>query len=167
MGLTWNFRVNPESCNNPTHYEEYLKFNALTDQRCGLAVTHVLVEDDDTTRQKKIAGFIALKATSLVKEYEEYNEGHPALEIAELAIDKEYERHGFGTLLVQFAITTAASLNDNHLGIEYVVLCADPEAVEFYTKAPLDFKKLEDYYNLPREGWNQNCIPLLVKISLG
>jgi len=167
MGLTRNFTVNPYSCKNPLHYENYLKFCAISDQKRGIGVTHVLIDEHEETKQKKIAGFITLKATSLTKSYEDYDEGHPALEIAELAIDKEYERRGLGTLLVQFAITTAAILNEEFLGIEYVVLCADPEAVNFYSKDTFGFKRLEEYYNVPREGWNVNCIPMFLKVTLG
>ncbi len=163
-GLTRNFRVNPGSCNNPTHYEEYLKYYAQTDQICGLGVTHLFITEDETKKQKIIAGFITLKSTSLIKIFDEYDEGHGALEITELAIDMNYERRGLGTLLVQYAITIAANLKKEFLGIEYVVLCADPEAVKFYSRPPLEFKKLEEYYSIPREDWNRNCTPMLIKL---
>lgn len=163
-GLTRAFRVNPDSCNNPTHYQDYLKFCAVTDQLSGLGVTHLLINQNEKTRQQAIAGFITLKATSLVKIYDEFSEGHAALEITELAIDINFERQGLGTLLVKFAITTAANINDEFMGIEYIVLCADPEAVAFYSHPTLDFKKLEEYYYLPREAWNRGCIPMLIKL---
>ena len=162
LGLTRDFRVNPLSCSNPSHYEEYLKFYAITDKRVGLGVTHLFLDINDGIT--KIAGFITLKATSLMKIYDEYTEGRGALEITEIAIDQSYEKRGFGTLLVQFAVAKAQELKQNHLGIEYIVLCADPEVVGFYSRQDLGFVELQEYYDIPREGWNVDCTPMLIRL---
>ena len=43
IGLTWDFQVNPETCGNNTHYENYIRFSTLSDKRYGLGTTHVLI----------------------------------------------------------------------------------------------------------------------------
>ena len=60
-GLAWHFRVSPSSCDNPGHYEEYIRFVALSDRRSGMGVTHVLIDAD----AGRIAGFVALRLSSL------------------------------------------------------------------------------------------------------
>jgi len=48
-------------------------------------------------------------------------------------------------------------------------LCADPKAENFYkefNKPNLGFKKIIDMYaEIPRDGWNVKCIPMLVKLQ--
>jgi len=164
--LAQKFRVNQDSCSNPLHYEHYLKFCALSDKKAGKGVTHIFIDRDDSTSEERIMGFITLKSSSITMFYEDTNKlvGRPALEISELAVDADYERRGIGTLLVKYAVGVAVNLNDSFLGIEYVTLCADPSVVDFYLRDELEFKKLEDFYELPREYWNLNCIPLALKL---
>lgn len=88
-GLAWHFRVSPSSCDNPGHYEEYIRFVALSDRRSGMGVTHVLIDAD----AGRIAGFVALRLSSLFYTGDDGKKrGSPALEIAELAVDADYEK---------------------------------------------------------------------------
>jgi hypothetical protein len=48
------------------------------------------------------------------------------------------------------------------IGIEYVVACADSASVSFYEKN--DFVLLSEHYEVPREGWNRNCIPMALRL---
>ncbi len=167
-GLAWKFHVSPASCDNPGHYEEFLRLNALSEQEAGRGVTHILTDngkhEDISNKDSKIVGFITLRATSLA--YSVGNNGYvmPALEIAELAVDREYEGHGYGTQLVEIAILIATQLNDEVVGFQNVVLCADPRAVGFYERENVGFAKLEDYYEVLRDGWNDSCIPMYIKL---
>ena len=104
IGLTYKFHVNPESCDNPNHYEQYIKWCAITDQKEGKGLTHLFIQMNDKTKEESIIGFITLRTTSFIKKYEDYNEGHSALEIAEIAIDQNFEKQGWGSILVKFAI---------------------------------------------------------------
>ena len=161
-GLAFSFKVNPESCGNNSHYEEYLRFCAITDQKSGKGVTHVLVDECADSHKKAIVGFITLKASCLNKRYENYISGHPSIEIAELAVDMDFEGNGYGTDLVNYAYVVANKLRHEYAGIEYIVTCADPVSEFFYGK--FGFSRLEDYYEVPREGWNVDCIPMFHKL---
>lgn len=167
IGLAWKFHVSPTSCDNPEHYENFLRLIAISDHAAGRGVTHILVdtcdEENDINENSKIAGFITLRATSLVDTCDGASYVKPALEIAELAIDKEYERNGIGSKLVDTAILVATTLNDEFIGVQNVVLCADPKAVGFYENPKVGFGRLTDYYVL-REGWNRNCTPMYIKL---
>jgi len=64
LGLTWLFQVNPDSCGNNEHYENYIKFSALTDKRYGLGTTHALIGEEDG--KLILLGFITLRSSSLI-----------------------------------------------------------------------------------------------------
>ncbi len=160
VSLAWDFHVDPDVCNNPEHYETYLQQGALIDHKKGLGVTYVMVEED-----KKIVGYVTLKAASLVTESgESHKVGYPAIEISELAVDKDYRGQGIGYELVEAAIVTGQMLNENFLGVQYLVLCADRNAVEFYEKPRLGLRKVDTYTDIPREDWNMDCVPMYKKI---
>jgi len=163
LGLAFNFKVNPNSCDNPEHYEHYLMFNALTDRRIGKGVTHVLLEENDQSGEKAIIGFVTSRASSLISEYEDNIDGRSAIEITEIAISKEYERQGFGTYLLSSAIMIIDEMRSDYLGVEYVVACADTASIPFYEKS--NFIPISKYHEIPREGWNKNCIPMVMKLK--
>ena len=161
-GLAFNFQVNPDSCGNPEHYENYLRFIALTDRRIGKGVTHVLIHKDSISGTEMIIGFVTLRASSLISEDDNDILGSAAIEIAEIAIDKLYERQGYGKTILDFVFLLVDDMRTSTIGVEYVIACADSASVSFYEKN--DFVKLSEYYEIPREGWNRNCIPMALKL---
>lgn len=163
MGLTRGFQVNPNSCGNSFHYSEYISFCAITDQLEGHGTTHALIEENDTG-DKKLLGFITLRASSLVKRYDDADYGDAALEIVELAVGEEHEREGLGTILVSFALDTAVKIHSQYAAIRYITLCADEHAVSFYER--FGFGKLENYGTIPKNGWNVNCIPMYLRLPI-
>ena len=158
-----SFKVNPESCENPTHYEEYLIYNALNDIDDGKGLTYLFLDENDDNHEQRIMGFVTLKASSLIKEGELKKLGEPALEISELAVDVNYERQGIGSKIIAYVIDIAKELNKTQLGIRYLLLCADRSAVGFYEK--VGFKKQNSCYEIPRENWNQKCVPMGMKLK--
>lgn len=170
-GLAWKFHVSPDSCDNHEHYETFLRLNALSEQASGRGVTHILIETDEgnetVSDTSRIAGFITLRATSLAYTCDGKSYVKPSLEIAELAVDMDYERRGIGSKLVDVAIYIASQLNEQFIGIQNVVLCADPKAVGFYENPKVGFGKLEDFYDVLRDGWNDNCTPMYINLCPG
>lgn len=156
-GLAWSFHVNPDSCANPSYYDNYIRLSAISDYRKGMGVTFVLGDAE----KNRIAGFVTLRATSLVSEGEnsaKYVE--PSLEIAELAVDADYEHCGVGSILVSIAIDAADNLRRTQLGIRHVVVCADSAAVGFYKK--LGFGDLSSLYEALHDGWNDDCAAMYI-----
>lgn len=162
-GLAWAFQVNPDSCGNPLHYENYIRLIALSDKAAGNGLTYVVLDEDDSN--KKICGFITLRTSSVIKQYEDRTEGEAALEITELAVDRNYERQGIGKLLLSLAVNIASEINAQFASVKCISLCADPYAVPFYER--FGFSKLEDYGDVPREGWNTDCIPMVLRFPEG
>ena len=103
------FKVNPDHCDNPEHYETYITQDCFADHSQGMGVTHAFVSENDENGEKTI----------------------PALEISEFAVACNYEGIGLGTDMVKTAIAEAMSLNDTTIGFRFVVLCADPATVGF------------------------------------
>lgn len=151
-----DFHVNPEKCENPTHYENYILQNAISDASIGMGVTHVFYNSDD---DKEIQGFVTLKASALTFE----ESGYPALEISELAVNEKYEGTGVGRIMINYVITIANDLKASTLGIKHILVCADPKAVGFYKH--LKFLELPEYKKIPREDWNESCTPMYLTIA--
>jgi len=161
-GLALKFQVNPYSCGNHEHYENYLRFIALTDRRIGKGVTHVLLHKNPISSVETIVGFVTLRASSLISEDSNDVLGCAAVEIAEIAIDKMYERQGYGKTILDFVFLIVDDIRSSIIGVEYIIACADSASVSFYEKN--DFVKLSEHYEVPREGWNRNCIPMAIRL---
>ncbi len=162
--LASEFQVDPSCCGYPEHYEFYLRCVALDDYHRGRGVTYIML--DDGIDPNRIVGYITLRASSLIKEGDRRRQGHAAIEITELAVDKDYRGRGHGIDLVAFAIDRALTLSKDHIGIEYIILCADPAAVGFYSSPHFGFTAIEDVYEVPREGWNDDCVPMSLRLDL-
>ena len=163
--LTLQFKVNPKSCDNPQHYADYLRYNALNDVKDGLGITYLYIDHDDVNDEEFIMGYMTLRTTAYIKDVGESKRlGFPALEIAELAVDERYEGRHLGTDMVMDAINIANEINDM-ASIKYVVLCADPRAEGFYKKKPLEFRNMyEGMEDVPREHFNMTCVPMYIKL---
>ena len=160
IGLAWNFHVSPKSCDNPEHYERFLRLSAISEYQSGRGITRVMIDDDGD--ESRIVGFMTLRATSLIDYTGDNLYVAPSIEIAELAIDEQYERQGYGRKLVDTSILIASLVNKMFIGAKYLMLCSDPCSVDFYIKC--GFGLLQDYYNVLHDGWNDNCTPMFMRI---
>lgn len=163
MELIMKFKVDETKCDNPEHYESYLMYNALNDINQGFSTTYLYIEENEQTEEKNIMGYITLRMSSFIKDMGESRKyGYPALEIAELAVDKNYTGRGIGTDMVMDTITIANELNEI-ISVKYIVLCADPRVQGFYEK--LEFQKMYDRIeDIPREHFNLSAIPMYIKL---
>lgn len=162
VGLAWKFMVNPNSCNNPTFYQQHLALSALHEQKVGLTTTHVVID----TAADRIMGFVSLRASSVLTRHESGRMlGEPALEISVLAVDAEYERRGVGKTIMLHVIGEAIALHEQHLGIRGIILAADPKAVSFYEH--MHFVRLDDSWDsdIPRELWNIDCKQMYMELN--
>lgn len=157
-GLALNFKVNPSSCGNPDYFEYFINYCAISDNKSGISTTHVFIDDSSN----KLMGFVSLKLSSVLQSCDGVILGEPALEIANLAVSESYERMGVGTELISFAIRKAYTMNKESAGIKYIILAADNKAVGFYEK--MEFNKLRDYFEIPRQQDNKNCIPMFMQM---
>lgn len=161
IGLARNFRVNPSSCGNSSYYHEYLAFSAMGELTTGRGMTHLLID----SLNHRIAGYVTLRTASLVSADAKglNRNGKPVIEISELAVDRDYERHGVGTELLNLTIMIADDLRRNQIGFCGIVVCADPSAVSFY-KDHYGFVALSSVYEMLHDGWNDRCIPLYLQL---
>lgn len=159
-GLAFEFEVNPDSCINNTHYENYIRFVAISDHSSGKGTTFVYIRENDGV--KKLLGFITLRATSYIRLHEDRIDGEPALEVFELAVSKDVEHTGIGSALISVAFAEADLINEEHMGVRYITVCADEKSVGFYEK--MGFGKIENYGDVPRDYWNEDCVPMTVML---
>lgn len=163
-GLAFGFKVNPISCGNPGHFEDYIRFCAITENLSGQAKTHVALDAEE----KHIMGFVTLKATSLLFEDDnaegvKIRSGWPAIEVVNLAVAQDYERMGVGGALIDFVLTTAVDLCEQQIGIRYIVLAADPKAQGFYEHK--SFQPIREYFDMPVDRQNADCVPMMMQIK--
>lgn len=160
-GLTEGFSVNPVSCENSDYYPNYLRFCALSDQNAGKSTTHLFINEKDNA----IMGFLTLRASSLIERNGDQWLGKPALEVSVLAVSENYTRIGVGRALINLAIEQAAHLHEEHLGVRYIVLASDKQAVGFYEH--MGFSTLSDAWEnvLPRDKDNTNCPAMYMELS--
>ena len=161
--LVSSFDCDP-NCGNPEHFNNFLRYNAISDGVIGMGVTHVALGYDDEGTPVKIQGFVTIKTNSVVSVCDGINNGVPAMEIAELAVDKDIARQGLGTMLIKHALSIIDEIRCK-VGIKYAVVCADELAIGFYEK--VGFTHLSDYYVIPREQWNAGCVPMCIDLTIG
>lgn len=156
LGLAEKFSVNPNSCENPSFYREYLQYTALSDLYTGRNTTHLFVDEGEN----RVMGFVSLRSSTILSEDENGTmTGSPALEIMVLAVDQDYERRGAGTALIDYVLTQADKLHEEFLGIQHLILAADKIAVGFYEK--MGFGLMENRWErMPKESWSANCTPM-------
>lgn len=159
--LSFSFEVNEDSCKNPDYFAKYLRFNAPLDVKTGDAVTYVMLEGRGE-KAERVLGFISARASSfLTRSDDGAIIGSPALEVAELAVAKGYERQGIAEALFDSVMRLVMEIR-GRIGIKYIVACVIPEAVGFYRK--MHMAPVAEGYDVPREVWNENCIPMYVKL---
>lgn len=135
--------------------------HALTDMVSGMSVTYVMVEYVNM-EPSSILGFISLKTNSLLSEDEKGRQtGKPAIEISQFAVAAGYERQGIGSDLFKYALAII-NKSRNDMGVQYLLVYSDPQAVGFYEK--MHCRKVSTLYEIPNEGWNANCIPMMIKL---
>lgn len=163
-----HFSTNPKSCDNPEHYNTYIYQTCFSDYKTGMGVTYIFChrddDKDDNPENISIMGYITLKSSSLIKRVSDDSPiGSPAVEISELAVDERFERNNIGTEMIGFAFNVVNELRKTILGIQYMLVCSDPKSVGFYEKN--GFRKVSEYFDehIPRETWNQDCIPMLCR----
>lgn len=111
--------------------EDFLKNESLEDQEKGLSTTHLFIDED------KIVAYISLCNDSIGLELEERDEMGlnyltvPAVKIARLAVDSNYQGHGLGKMLIQFAAYMSNSIR-KWSGIVFITLDCYEHRVSFY-----------------------------------
>jgi ribosomal protein S18 acetylase RimI-like enzyme len=145
-----------------------LRENSYIDRLKGLGTTHVFIErvksKDGILISENIIGFFQLRMNAFICDDEKVTIGEPSLEISAFAVDVKYKSNGYGRIMMQRILYMAHELNNNYIGIKYVVLCAVKDSIDFYIKQK--FKELKtDFENIPRDGRNNECTPMILKLN--
>lgn len=116
--------------------DAYLQRQAGQHQRDGIATTHVLVDESDTTR---ILGYCSLAAAQLrLHDLQSADRRRlpaypvPAVRMGRLAVATEAQGKGYGRLLLGHAVNCSVALR-GQLGVRVLVVDAlDERAAAFY-----------------------------------
>lgn len=127
-----------------TDLNDFLKNDSLNDQNELINRTYLCIW------KNSIVGYFSIVADTIeVQAIDETDriEGYPyrkypSIKIARLAVDRRFERKGFGRFLVLAAIGLVLSVSEI-IGCRYLTVDSKPESINFYEK--LGFKVVERY----------------------
>lgn len=108
----------------------YLKRYAYQNDKSGIGRTFVLFDHED------LVGYVTLCSASLLfeempKDLKLPRYPIPAIKIARLAVDKRFQRKGYGKELLAFSLEKIAFLS-KFIGVRFVVVDAKEESKTFY-----------------------------------
>jgi len=119
----------------------FLKEDAFKNQEELFGKTYLCCHSDD------LVGYITF-STDIIKKKEVPNENlgsvpyteYPAIKIARLAVDKNYERRGVGRFLLLVALGKAVKIS-NEVGCRFITVDSKKESIEFYKKGGFELVK--------------------------
>ena len=113
--------------------DEFLKHEALNEQRKGLNSTHLFID----TEQNRIVGYVSLCTDGIRLEYSEQKSLNmrycivPAIKIARLAVSNKYQNLGIGSKLIDFSVFIANEIN-KQAGVTFLTLDCYEHRVSYY-----------------------------------
>lgn len=131
------------SLGNPTYtpLKIFIQKYAFDFHQYEIAKTYVLV--DQNSLSKQVWAYITLMNSEIVlnegqRPQETTStsryEGFPAVKIARLAIDKNLQQKGFGSMIMDWCINHVRLAIMPHVGCRFIVVDAKRESVSFYEK---------------------------------
>ncbi len=145
------------------YFKKYLILHSLEDQKNGNAQTYLLIQENDNGEQE-LLGFYSLRASSLILEDDNFTKlGEPAIEIYELAVKKDLQKHGIGSKLIKDAIARIYKVS-KIIGIKHILVCAKNNAENFYKR--YYFMKIPVHKEMPRSQDNITCVPMFLSLSI-
>ena len=130
-----NFSLGPED----RGLENFFKQDSKEYQERSLAYTYVFVEGEEVLGAISLVCSEIYDGDSYVRdaiELEGVNfprKSFPAVKIARLAVNKEHQKKGIGTQLVDFSIECSRRIAEI-AGCRFIVLDANEEAIGFYVR---------------------------------
>jgi hypothetical protein len=121
--------------------KKFLRKHAWRYERCSVARTHVLVDEQNHDSGGRVWGYVTLCASEVAttiqnqpKNVEHWPPGFsvPSIKLARMAIDTELQGKGKGTALLDFVIALVNNHVAPHVGCRLLITDAKKSAVPFY-----------------------------------
>jgi GNAT superfamily N-acetyltransferase len=148
----------------------FLKKSALKFSASNIAKTYVAVQKDDA-EQPLVRSYVSILLSEIKKEYaatedcpEANRYNFPAVKIARLATDKNFEGKGLGTGLIAFVAGLVRTHVMPHAGCRFLILDANRAKIEFYKKR--GFVMVDNEENTRVENQNPVMFMDLHKIAV-
>jgi len=137
----------------------FLKKHAWDYEQCSVARTHVLVDLGDQAQGGRIWGYVTLTASEVAttagnkpQSTKQWPDAYcvPSIKLARMAIDKELQKKGHGSSLLDFVIALVNDHVRTRVGCRLLVTDAKQSAVSFYSRH--GFTTLDTPTNKAREN---------------
>jgi ribosomal protein S18 acetylase RimI-like enzyme len=121
----------------------FLKKHAWDYERCSVARTHVLVGSEDQAQGGRVWGYVTLTASEVATTKENKPQSTkqwpdkyavPAIKLARMAIDKDLQKKGHGSSLLDFVVALVNDHVRTRVGCRLLVTDAKQSAVSFYSR---------------------------------
>lgn len=115
--------------------DDFLKFEALVEQNLKANKTHLFIDDSEECR--KLMGFVSLCTDSIHLDIEELQscgvpyQSVPALKIARLATDVNYQCRGIGKTMIDFSVYVACNIR-KFVGVKFITLDCYKHRLSYY-----------------------------------
>lgn len=116
------------------------------------------------TLNGKLIGYYTLKNTSLLFKADNKLRGIPAIEITYLAIDKEYQRQGYGSTIIQNIIYETFEYSDKFSEVNAIVVSSLKDKIGFYLDNK--FVKFTDVFDLPYDSCRDTTEQMFLNMSV-
>jgi GNAT superfamily N-acetyltransferase len=150
----------------------FLKKTAHQFHSSNIAKTYVAVEADGDGGPKRIRSYISILLSEIRKDYARADDcpeaaryNFPAIKIARLATERDYEGRGLGSGLIDFVAGLAKAQIMPHAGCRFLILDANREKIDFYQRR--GFVLVDNEENIRADNPNPVMFMDLHKIAAG
>ena len=163
--------VNEFSCGELVLGEEdpldaFLKYNAYNHDQDSLGNTYLIVDKE----YNKIIAYYTLRCNSynIVDKISHTMEAVPTIEIARLAVDKNYQNNKWGTAIFGYYICSKIKKIATMAAVKCIMVfvnCDDQRAIHFYSKFGFELAG-DEIQNYISDSFNNNCGCKLMNVAL-
>lgn len=127
----------------------FLKNEAFNEQEQGLNTTHLLIVDNS------LVGYISLCADNLRVSLDEQSELNllyyniPAIKIARMAIQRDFQTNGYGELLIKFAVHISNSIRQIGVGVKFITVDCYEHRTSYYQNYGFVENRIQDELRQP------------------
>lgn len=149
------YDVSDFDCGNIESLNSYITGDAFQDNLNRNVRAFLIIEQ----KSDKIIGYYTLRSSSIKSEGEYY----PVIEIARLAIHKDYQKQGLGTAIILGLIGQKVYKISELIGIKGILVFADSDAIDFYRKRVGFVELTKNSIEVIEDNYRDDCTALILK----
>lgn len=137
---------------------EYIKGDAFRENKEYISRTYLIKNS-----KNEIIGYYSLKTSAISFNINGINKVTPLIELSEFAVDKKYQRKGFGTaIMINYIYKKLIDISDV-IGCSGIITFAkDNKAISFYKKLGFDEINIGEDKIIMYDNFSIGCKPMII-----